>query len=147
MPFQENIHNLIFSLTLFNFSNYWKTQSGISGKSYDDVLYTTKKMITESSKIYNDIQVYVEENTIFTNVRLSFLDRYMWMMLATDALFAFALLLDRWLFNRCNRFQTRRAPQKVHYVVPLPRSANRRLLRVLTQSSERISVRTKTLRI
>lgn len=70
-------------------------------------------MITESSKIYNDLNLYIKENTIFTNLRLSFVGRYIWMMFATDAVFALVFLVDLLFTLRCRARQMQQKQKRL----------------------------------
>lgn len=72
-------------------------------------------MITESSKIYTNLNAYIEENSIFTNVRLAFFGRYLVLMAITDGLFVAAFLLHVLLvacYRRCARSTKKRRKRK-----------------------------------
>ena len=90
--------------TFSNCSNYWKSQSGLSARMFNEILWTTKKMIGENSKIYYNLNSYIEDNSIFTNLRLSFLARYLVLMVLIDVVFVFLFLLHVLLTNLCRRF-------------------------------------------
>ena len=86
----------ILILNLFVFKKYstmLKFESGISSYGRTKVLDVAKKMISPDSKIYNDLNVYIKENTIFTNLQFSFIQRIVLIILFFDALLFIILLL------------------------------------------------------